>query len=887
MKFVVKFVRRAISLLLSVMLLLSLLAPVTADAENQVTVHAYKPFVVPALGQGGVPYPTHVASETLSTRFGNASGYIDVSGTPVAAVQYNAPQGRFMDVARFATDSLTPEITIEVRGGTAIDSVTVHPVRYYPQESLKFTPGERTLTFTMSDKLPYAIVVINGNDPADASGTNPQLTLINDPLEDPAKIPSKTASNVLDFGAFATQYLAENPITDTVGQQARPGGSVTGKSRWDANKATAGLDMDYTWTYPAGNFVEYTDSQVRFPNKRARNKNDLTEALEKALEKIYADPVLDTLYIPAGVYLWSGLKIHNWNHDPVTGAKIGNKRLYVYSEEDALMINRLGETKESNEPGIYIKNSSHITISGRGMHDAQGCLSYITDRKDAANTPHRGGSMQIKTEDIIFHDTYLRDAQQWNWEVHDAKNVTFNNIKGLTPYSHGWLDGLNMAGGQNITVNGAVTLGNDDTFASGHYNPANEFPSRLSRDLGNNEWWNNSDNVASISQANRNIFAAAEIYNADRLEWDTRESRNIRINNTLGWTRTAHCIRVGDSECGIDGDEGPKPNMGYARKSYYFNNFNSVTNRDAGGDIRFQNTGTSTIKSEEIEIKNSSFWTRVSNWAQIPTSADNTHMINKVTLINNWYAKPIANPSTSFSGITNLTVRELYIGGERIQSLSSAGISSDLSRVTNFYHDFDMTTAANLLSIDGPVPDGTYAFTSEMADESAANAELARWINRVDVWTTIGPMDLNIHWAYDAADNSGSAYNPAMGAMNTFTWTIQLDSITNTIPLTVTGKTTVTNFTPSGNSIGAAALVGTNLTINVTAAEPENTVVYLATYDSTDTLIDLRSHSLAAGEYTKSVMFDNFILGNGKTKVFLWTKGTNIPLTASKDVPSS
>ena len=39
----------------------------------------------------------------------------------------------------------------------------------------------------MAEELPTPIVIINGDDPQDASTSNPQLTLINDPLEDLAE----------------------------------------------------------------------------------------------------------------------------------------------------------------------------------------------------------------------------------------------------------------------------------------------------------------------------------------------------------------------------------------------------------------------------------------------------------------------------------------------------------------------------------------------------------------------------------------------------------------------------------------------------------------------------------------------------------------------------
>lgn len=134
----------------------------------------------------------------------------------------------------------------------------------------------------MAKDLPYAIVIINGDDPQDASTTNPQLTLINDPLEEPAKKPSLSAPNVLNFKTFSENYLRENPITDSVGQICRPAGSVIDASLNDGRL--------FTWNHEAGHFVSYTSQKVAFPNLRVRDSNDLSDALQAALEKSKIHP---------------------------------------------------------------------------------------------------------------------------------------------------------------------------------------------------------------------------------------------------------------------------------------------------------------------------------------------------------------------------------------------------------------------------------------------------------------------------------------------------------------------------------------------------------------------------------------------------------------------
>lgn len=642
---------------------------ICAKPKN-ITVHPYAPFVIPETGLGGEAYPSHVRNDVASARFN-----VKVADIKVAAIRYDntgfGNQGHNMDVARFASNSQTPEIEVNVKGDNEINSVTIHPVRFYPQEKLKISPDKRSVTFEMAKELPYAIVIINGNDPQDASTSNPQLTLINDPLEDLTEHPLPTAPNVLDFKKFAENYLKENPITETSGQVCRPAGSITDASLNDGRM--------FTWNYEKGVFVPYTDRIVAFPNMRKRSRNDVSDALQAALEVIKNTPELNTLYIPAGTYLWSGLRIINWNGD----RKNGGKPLFVYTDENALMINRLKECRESNEPAIYIANSSYVTISGRGMHDGQGCFTFAMDRKDARNTPHQGGAVIKKSNHITFNDTYIRDSQQWNWETHDATDIELNNIKGLSPYNHGWIDGLNLSSGKNITVNGSITLGNDDTFATGHYNPSNEFPIRTYRETPSVNLVNTNENPAEI----RHTFAAAGVYNKDRMKWSRDGgSENIRVHNAIGWTRTAHCIRIGGNVLvGKPQNNSSEKNI----KGYYFDNFHSIAGRKAGGNIRIQFYDKTDLPAKgELVIKNCSFWTASKAWALIPASKDNHTSIRKVVLQNLYFAKPITEPSAIFSDIEELTIKQLHIGGRKIDQYDLSGIPQKLENVTHFKNDF-------------------------------------------------------------------------------------------------------------------------------------------------------------------------------------------------------
>lgn len=582
---------------------------------------------------------------------------LTANNTPVSIYKYKkGPEGgnfHNFDVARFASADRTPQFNITLKDGTLINNVEIYPERYYPPDALQVSADRKTLTLRMSQQLPYCIININGTLTDRQMAGNPMLAVINDPPE--TGKPDLNAANVLNFREFAANYLKEHPITDRVGDQCRPAGTVTDTSR--------NTREQFTWHYEAGKFVPQTDRNVQFPNKRARVRNDLSEALQAALDIVRNSPQLDTIYFPAGTYTWSGLSIKNWNGNGPDG------KLNIYLDEDALLVNRLQECKESLEPAIGIWNSSNITISGRGIIDGNACYTLRLDRKDARDTPHQGGAMILHSSNITFNDTYVRDVKQWNWECHTVQNLTCNNIKGLSPFSHAWVDGLNLTSGRNVTVNGALTLGNDDTFASGHYNPSDEFPRRFLDELDRAT----GDEKARMDAAKHRVCAAAAIYNKQRLQWDTDDSENISINNTLGWSGLANNVRLG-ANTRWKGEPGAYTN--YKLKSYSFNNFNSVM-RTSNSAIRAQNDPRwCHPEYESLVFRNCSFAGNTAENVAIPPGSDVSSFNPRTVIIENCWFKDPAGPFV-FRNISSLTLKDIYLGGRLLTDVTQSRITFD------------------------------------------------------------------------------------------------------------------------------------------------------------------------------------------------------------------
>lgn len=541
---------------------------------------------------------------------------LTANGVEVPVIKYNR-NGNNFDIARFASADVTPEYTVQV--SEEIKEVTVYPQRYYPKEALRISDDKRSVTFTMSDKLRYAFVMINGG-PADQAG-KPYLAIINDPPEVTGEIPNPADANVLNFKTFMEQYLQEHP--NSLAQQAQPAGTTSGGT-----------------SYEAGQLVDNGTAQVRFPDKRKMTTDDASFALQAALDAIYADgSSYDTLYFPAGTYICSGLEIRGRQGKHVT----------IYLEEGALVKNRIQECMQAMEPAIGIWDSADITISGRGIFDGNGVENYRKDRHDAKDSCHQGGVMIVRSSNIVFQDTYVRDTKQWNWESHGSKNCTLNNVKGLTPYNQPWVDGLDMASAQNLTINGALTMGNDDNFASGHYNPSDGFP---------------------------NTVPGYDQYNSDCLQWDTEDSFGVSVSNTLGWSfGGGNGIRLGHDA------------YGHAMKDYTFTNVNTTNFTGGGNGITVQN-GTGNKRPypryESLVCTNCSFdTTRVGTNFNI-NGLDAEHKIASVTMDGCWFSN--GDAGSYISNVKDLAVTNHFVGGERVTVSSQAKLTA--TEVTNNVHDW-------------------------------------------------------------------------------------------------------------------------------------------------------------------------------------------------------
>ncbi|MHC5906905.1 DNRLRE domain-containing protein [Streptomyces sp. S6] len=662
----------------------------SAHAATPVTVHTYAP-----TGVGG---GTTTSPDVAATKY-----QVQAAGTSVPAVQYTQ-NGHNFDIARFASDSRTPTITVTLPT-TTISTVNVYPARYYPAGSVSVSADKHTLTFQMSASagLNEAIVMVNG-DSTNAAG-QPYLAVVNDPLENPSQRPDttdaadgsgvNTQTGVVNFQQFAAKYLAAHPNSAAQTAPAATTSSMAGRTV-NGTAVPAGQKTS------AGSLVSASTSNVRYPNQRVMAAGDQTFALQAALQAIEADPTrLDTLYFPNGTYLWSGLQING-----VDGSKLKGGKLKIYTDDGALLLNRVQAYMEAFEPAIGIVGSNDIEIDGRGVFDANGVANYRSnaggDLHDANRSQHQGGVMVMHSSDVTFNDTYERNAKQWNFETHTAKRVTFNNIKALTPYAQPWVDGTDFASGQDITANGVFTLGNDDAFASGHYNPSNGFTPLASGVWSDFKLGTSNADVQGYVNAVGAYDAVAKQLGFNSNQWDNDDSKNISVSNTLNWTVGAgNAIRLGYQT------------LGYKLTNYTFDNFNSVS-APVGG-ITVMNNHDTYPRIQSVVVKNSSIDTsrltsggigvnggsagtqtvtadQQANWgyAPNPDGSGNTYTYAKaaiptVNLDNVWFSKQTTN---SVTGVTNATLNNLFVAGRPVQYTGQLSLTtSGVGNLTTTYTD--------------------------------------------------------------------------------------------------------------------------------------------------------------------------------------------------------
>ncbi|MFD0332010.1 hypothetical protein ACFQZC_37150 [Streptacidiphilus monticola] len=197
--------------------------------------------------------------------------------------------------------------------------------------------------------------------------------------------------------------------------------------------------------------------------------------------------------------------------------------------------------------------------------------------------------------------------------------------------------------------------------------------------------------------------AVARELGFDANHWDTEDSKNISVSNTLNWTVAAgNAIRLGWQT------------NGYRLTDYTFDNFNSVS--AAVGGLYVMNSPNTYPRIQNIVLRNSSIDNsrftgaavslnggdgttqtvtadQQANWgfAPNPDGSGATYSYTRtpiatVTLDNVWFSTP--NTTNTITGVTNATLNNLHVAGRLVEYTSQFPLTtSGVSTLTTTYTD--------------------------------------------------------------------------------------------------------------------------------------------------------------------------------------------------------
>ncbi len=199
--------------------------------------------------------------------------------------------------------------------------------------------------------------------------------------------------------------------------------------------------------------------------------SDQTAAFERALAAAIA--LRGTLVVPPGVFAVSGLCLRE-----ASGVRIH------LSAGSLIKVRPSAPGGNDHRHGLWIRDCSDITVTGRGCIDHQayehyvlagnnyqhGMVDYYTANDACPWTTQSPlfitGSRRIRVEGIT-----IRNGRNFNVNCRGCDDVVIRAVKILTPpaCTPEYADGINTGSCRDVLVENCLVAANDDSFASGHY----------------------------------------------------------------------------------------------------------------------------------------------------------------------------------------------------------------------------------------------------------------------------------------------------------------------------------------------------------------------------------------------------------------------------------
>ncbi|MCX6328547.1 MAG: glycosyl hydrolase family 28 protein [Bacteroidia bacterium] len=197
---------------------------------------------------------------------------------------------------------------------------------------------------------------------------------------------------------------------------------------------------------PSKNIVNVVDLGI--DNKGIKTE---TASIQKALNDVSVSG--KTLLFPAGIYKTGSLAIPSYAKIYLCAGAIlkGVDEISDFDFHDDI----------KPKSFIRIKDAEYVSISGRGIIDANGRVL----RDKYADTARMRLMLILNSKNVTVDGIIIRDPGSWNTHILHSENVTIQNVKMLNDIELSNTDGFDPDASKNILIENCFAYCSDDNVA--------------------------------------------------------------------------------------------------------------------------------------------------------------------------------------------------------------------------------------------------------------------------------------------------------------------------------------------------------------------------------------------------------------------------------------
>jgi polygalacturonase len=180
-----------------------------------------------------------------------------------------------------------------------------------------------------------------------------------------------------------------------------------------------------------------------------------------------------TVYFPTGVYQFSTISMKSnvtlYLEEGAVLRGSSNRADYVWDTSSTVN----GNPSQGQQNILIFGKVTNVAIKGRGMIDANS-TSLASPSKTGGTLDGFGGyrkgiiasgqSGSDRPDGITLEGVTVKDSTTWSFNIEDAQNVTFQNVKLLNDYNWIHSDGYDICSTTNALVDNCLGVTGDDVF---------------------------------------------------------------------------------------------------------------------------------------------------------------------------------------------------------------------------------------------------------------------------------------------------------------------------------------------------------------------------------------------------------------------------------------